>query len=118
MELHPISFNDHKVLLLMCAGKADSPIKGLSLLRISPPRYEERLHEGLAYSLMWLPCGAFPFNLQGDTRLLSVFTCRASTSLGLKLNFRLGSQGGNTAFSQKKIERHRDKRQTRSGNCE
>ena len=35
MELHPISFNDHKPLLLMCAGKADSPIKGLGLLRIS-----------------------------------------------------------------------------------
>ena len=35
MELHPISFNDHKSLLLMCAGKADSPIKGLGLLRIS-----------------------------------------------------------------------------------
>jgi hypothetical protein len=35
MELHPISFNDHKPLLLMCAGKADSPIKGLGLFRIS-----------------------------------------------------------------------------------
>jgi hypothetical protein len=34
MELHPISFND-KSLLLMCAGKADSLIKGLGLLRIS-----------------------------------------------------------------------------------
>ena len=35
MELHPISFNDHEPLLLMCAGKADSPIKGLGLLRFS-----------------------------------------------------------------------------------
>src|SRR5690348_4914211 len=35
MELHPISFNYHKPLLLMCAGKADSPIKGLGLLRIA-----------------------------------------------------------------------------------
>jgi hypothetical protein len=35
MELHPISFNDHEPLLLMCAGKAESPIKGLGLLGIS-----------------------------------------------------------------------------------
>lgn len=35
MELYPISFNDHKPLLLMRTGKADSPIKGLGLLRIS-----------------------------------------------------------------------------------
>jgi hypothetical protein len=34
MELHPISFNDHKPLLLMRAGKADSPIESLSLFRI------------------------------------------------------------------------------------
>jgi MerR family mercuric resistance operon transcriptional regulator len=26
MELHPISFNDHEPLLLMCAGKPDAPI--------------------------------------------------------------------------------------------
>jgi hypothetical protein len=35
MELHSISFNDHKPLLLMYAGKANSLIKGQSLLRIS-----------------------------------------------------------------------------------
>jgi hypothetical protein len=35
MQLHPVSFNDHEPLLLMRAGKANSLIKGPSLLRIS-----------------------------------------------------------------------------------
>jgi len=35
MELHSISFNDHKPLILMCAGKANSLIKGQGLLGFS-----------------------------------------------------------------------------------
>jgi hypothetical protein len=35
MELHSISLNDHKPLLVMCAGKANSLIKGQGLPRIS-----------------------------------------------------------------------------------
>jgi hypothetical protein len=35
MELHCVSLNDHKPLLLKCAGKANSFIKGQGLLRIS-----------------------------------------------------------------------------------
>lgn len=53
-----------------------------------------------------------------NDKIVSVFARRTSTLLGLKLNFRLGSQGGYPAFSEKEIERHCYKRQTGNGYCE
>jgi hypothetical protein len=59
MKLYPISLNDHKPLLLMCAGEANSLIEGQGFVRISHLKARSDCMKD--WPARWCACHVMPF---------------------------------------------------------